>query len=193
VTFVYASGGVTPVGNTVTWPAVSLANAASIVDTVRVLAPAGGGTVTNIGAVESATGDPDAANDTSSVTTTVAPPPSADLVLSFGGSPGTVNVGDTITYTLQVTNNGPDASADVVLTQTLPTNVTFVDAGGISPVSGVLTWPPVTTLASGASFTHTVKVVASASGAAGSTASVMAATADPDSSGNTGGVTTTVN
>jgi uncharacterized repeat protein (TIGR01451 family) len=42
----------------------------------------------------------------------------------------TVNVGDTICYTVPVTNNGPDAAADVVLTQTVPSNVTLVNADG---------------------------------------------------------------
>ncbi len=195
VTFVDASGGQTPAGNTVTWPAVaSLASGATIADTVHVLAPAAGGTVRNASAVESSTGDPSAANNTSSVSTTVAPPPpSADLVLAFSGAPGTVNVGDTITYSLQVTNNGPDASVDVLLSQALPTNVILVDADGGTLTTGTITWPLVASLPSGNSLTFTVKVEATTSGAADSTLSVTATTADPDLSSNAAGVTTTVN
>jgi uncharacterized repeat protein (TIGR01451 family) len=52
----------------------------------------------------------------------------ADLEISKADSPDPVTVGDNLTYTITVTNNGPDAAANVVVTDTLPSGVTFVSA-----------------------------------------------------------------
>ena len=40
--------------------------------------------------------------------------------------PDTVTAGDTISYTLTVSNAGPDAATNVNLNDTLPPNTTFV-------------------------------------------------------------------
>ena len=48
-------------------------------------------------------------------------------------SPDPVRVGDNVTYTVTVTNNGPDSAANVVLTDLLPATVTLVSA---TPSSG---------------------------------------------------------
>jgi Domain of unknown function DUF11 len=45
-----------------------------------------------------------------------APPPEADLSLTKSVSPATVQPGDTVTYTLVVTNNGPNEAFDVSIT-----------------------------------------------------------------------------
>jgi uncharacterized repeat protein (TIGR01451 family) len=41
-------------------------------------------------------------------------------------APSTVVAGNNLTYTLQLTNSGPDALANVTLGDTLPSGVTFV-------------------------------------------------------------------
>lgn len=58
--------------------------------------------------------------------------PSVDLALSMTG-PATVAANDTPTYTVTLTNNGPDAAADVVLVNPIPQNSTFASA---SPDAG---------------------------------------------------------
>jgi len=53
--------------------------------------------------------------------------PTADLVVSKSGDEA-VALGGQITYSLTVYNGGPDEATNVVLTDTLPANTTFVDA-----------------------------------------------------------------
>ena len=52
----------------------------------------------------------------------------ADLSLTKLGPPVPVLVGEELTYNLTVTNNGPSLATGVVLTDTLPPNVTFDSA-----------------------------------------------------------------
>jgi len=193
-TFIGANPSATPAGGLITWSTIaSLAVGDSAVFTVTMQAPPTSATVVNVAAAVTTTAESNTTNNAGSVSTTVVVPPSADLVLSFGATAGPVNVGDAITYTLQVTNAGPDAAGDVVLTQTLPANVTLVDADGGTVTSGTIDWPAVASLPSGGSFTHTVQVTANAAGSADSNASVAATTADPDGTNNAGSVSTTVN
>ena len=67
--------------------------------------------------------DPDTGNNTASTTLT---PQQSDLALSKSVSNAAPNVGDTITYTVTLRNNGPDAATGVQVTDLLPTGVTFV-------------------------------------------------------------------
>ncbi|HEV2969671.1 MAG TPA: hypothetical protein VGY55_06750, partial [Pirellulales bacterium] len=53
--------------------------------------------------------------------------PSADLAVTNNG-PGTSTEGNTVTYSLTVTNNGPSTATNVVLTDTLSANLTYVSA-----------------------------------------------------------------
>jgi uncharacterized repeat protein (TIGR01451 family) len=56
-----------------------------------------------------------------------APPPSADLSITKSVSPTTGQPGDTVTYTIVVTNNGPDTAFDVSVTDGWPsTAIDFV-------------------------------------------------------------------
>jgi uncharacterized repeat protein (TIGR01451 family) len=69
--------------------------------------------------------DPVATNNTTSVDTT---PQQADLALTKAVSDATPNVGDTISYTVTLSNHGPDAATGVQVTDLLPAGVTFVSA-----------------------------------------------------------------
>jgi uncharacterized repeat protein (TIGR01451 family) len=53
---------------------------------------------------------------------------SANLAITQAASPSPFRAGQTGTYTLTVSNAGPDLAADVVVTDALPANVTFVSA-----------------------------------------------------------------
>lgn len=57
----------------------------------------------------------------------------ADLVLTKADSPDPVAAGTNLTYTITVTNNGPDAATNASWTDTLPTDTTFVS---LPPVAG---------------------------------------------------------
>jgi len=54
----------------------------------------------------------------------------ADLSVSVADSVDPVNVGDTVEYTVNVSNLGPGTAADVTLTTTLPAGAAFVSASG---------------------------------------------------------------
>jgi uncharacterized repeat protein (TIGR01451 family)/CSLREA domain-containing protein len=63
-------------------------------------------------------------------------PTNADLGITKTASPDPAIVGNNLTYSIAVYNYGPDAAANVVVTDTLPGNVTFVSA---TPSSGSCT------------------------------------------------------
>ncbi len=57
---------------------------------------------------------------------TVLPPPNeADLAVSQTDAPDPARVGQALTYTITVRNNGPKAATGVTLTDTLPKNAGF--------------------------------------------------------------------
>ena len=58
---------------------------------------------------------------------TPTPTPTADLTVTKSGDEA-ARVGGTITYNLVVTNGGPDTATNVVLTDAIPANTTFVSA-----------------------------------------------------------------
>jgi uncharacterized repeat protein (TIGR01451 family) len=81
--------------------------------------------------------DPNTNNDSASVTVT---PQQADLSLAKTVSNSTPNVGDTITFTVTLTNNGPDAATNVSLSDALPAGLQFVSATPSQGVYGSSTW-----------------------------------------------------
>jgi uncharacterized repeat protein (TIGR01451 family) len=73
--------------------------------------------------------DPNLANNTASVVTTVNPPPVSLTLAPISVVPNPVVVGSTLVYTLSVTNNGPSNDAfNVVGTLALPPSLHFVSA-----------------------------------------------------------------
>lgn len=87
--------------------------------TVRVGAAAAGAIATVAAAVAQLDqGDPDPADDTASLALPVAE--DADLALALSADQIRPDVGDTLTWTLTLTNRGPDAAAGVAVVDTLP-------------------------------------------------------------------------
>ena len=128
--------------------------------------------------------DPDTGNDTASTTLT---PQQSDLALAKSVNNAAPNVGDTITYTVTLSNNGPDAATGVQVTDLLPTGVTFVSdtpsQGTYNSVTGLWTVGSVTTTAP-QTLTLTATVVAPAQVI--NTATITHADQfDPDPSNNT--------
>jgi uncharacterized repeat protein (TIGR01451 family)/CSLREA domain-containing protein len=108
----------------------------------------------------------------------------ADLEISKADSPDPVTVGDNLTYTITVTNNGPDAAANVVVTDILPSGVTFVSASpGCVHAAGVVTCN-LGTIAVGDSVTITIVVTVTAPGTISNTATVTSDTLDPNTANN---------
>ncbi len=159
VTFVSATLGGTVSGNVVTWPAIpSLANGANQVYTVTVTAP-GVGPLLNIAAGTSTTADPVPGNNNGSAAgarVTTAVTLQADVQMTKTG-PASVLAGQTITYTVTVTNAGPSAAATVIVRDSLPAAGTFVSAVPAGAVAGrLITFPTIASLAPGASQVYTV-------------------------------------
>ena len=69
--------------------------------------------------------DPNTGNNTASATET---PQQADLSVTKTVSDATPNVGDQITFTVTLTNQGPDTATGVQVTDLLPAGLTFVSA-----------------------------------------------------------------
>src|SRR6266404_7035146 len=72
----------------------------------------------------------------------VAQTSNADLVLSFSNSPAIVSLGQYFTVTVGIFNWGPDLAANVVVTNLLPANATFIGAsatqGSITQSNGIV-------------------------------------------------------
>lgn len=66
-----------------------------------------------------------------------------DLAITSNATPATPRVGQNVTYTLNVTNNGPLTATNVRVTDTLPPGISFVSANGTgwscNAVGGVVT------------------------------------------------------
>ncbi|MBV9469993.1 MAG: DUF11 domain-containing protein, partial [Abitibacteriaceae bacterium] len=121
----------------------------------------------------------------------------ADLSIANTDNPDPVDAGGTLTYTLTVTNNGPDAANNVTVVDTLPTGVSFGSATGTGwTVDFNDTTNQVTlaraSLAKGTAPAITITVTApSEGGSLTNTATVSSSPGDPDLSNNTAAQTTT--
>jgi uncharacterized repeat protein (TIGR01451 family) len=156
--------------------------------TFSMTAPSTGGVITDSATVSSATNDPSPSNNSKSVNTTVVE--KANLAITKTGPSG-VTAGQNVTYTVIVTNNGPQPSVGVVVSDTTPSNLTFV-----SNSNGCTSAYPCSlgTLTPGQSvtITSTYSTSPSFSGNVSNTATVAATTSDPNLSDNTATATTNV-
>ena len=123
--------------------------------------------------------------------------PSANLNITKTADKSTANVGDTITYTVLVTNNGSSTATNVNVLEAFPSQLTFVSysvtSGSYSTSTNI--WD-IGTLSNGSTTTMTLVGTVNA-GTAGqnisNTVSVSASENDPDNSNNTSTVGTTIN
>ncbi len=107
-----------------------LAAGDSVVLTVTFHVPAdysGADPVVNTASVASDTPDPDPADNSDDAATAVDRTPECDLALTKTGPPSAA-VGSTVTYTLVVTNAGPDGAENTVLDDPVPAGLTFGSA-----------------------------------------------------------------
>jgi len=119
--------------------------------------------------------------------------PSADLLVTKTDGPDPVIVGGDVTYTIVVTNRGPDAATDLVLADALPGSVVFVSASpGCTNAGGVITCGLVG-LASGASTSIVIVVTTTVEGTITNQVGVAGKEGDPDLANNAAEAITTVN
>jgi uncharacterized repeat protein (TIGR01451 family)/fimbrial isopeptide formation D2 family protein len=195
VSHVASSGAYVPGTGVWTLGTVPASTANTLTVVATVLAPASGPAlpVTNAATATSTTPDPNPDNNTDDKTVT---PLQADLAVFKVVDDQNPNVGDTITFTIEVDNFGPDAATQVVVNDQLPAGLTFVSA---SPSTGTYAggvWT-VGTVAAGGSATLTVTATVDAPASPGipqpatNTATVSGREYDPDPSNNTDSVTET--
>ncbi|HEY6168161.1 MAG TPA: Calx-beta domain-containing protein, partial [Verrucomicrobiae bacterium] len=120
---------------------------------------------------------------------------SADIAVGKTASAGSIVAGSNLTYTISVTNRGPNAASDVLLTDPLPIGVSFVSAtnsaGSCSNLNGTVVCN-LGTMSSGAVASTTIIVTATTSGTVTNTCTASARTPDPNAANNSGSVVTTV-
>lgn len=116
----------------------------------------------------------------------VEPAASADLrIMKTAADDGSPAVGETVTYTLRVSNAGPDAAIQIQVRDSLPEGVSFVSASDEGTESeGVVSWATLPSLASGAEVTFSVTATLTAAGSVTNTAVVASITPDPSITNN---------
>lgn len=159
------------------------------------------GELTNRATVTGNEEDPKPEDNTSTTTVTVPPPPgvplvqpNADLSITKKVNARSIRLGQSLTYTIVVTNNGPAAATNVAVTDTLAVPARAVS---IKPSAGTCSGTvPFTcrlgTLQPGQKATITVKLTPTKVGTARNTASVTSPGTDPKTDNNISGVSTTV-
>lgn len=182
---------------TVACVAASLA-AASTANIVIDVIPVSAGVLINTAVAGQDTADPDGDNNTSTVTTTVDPEPqaSADVSVLKTASAGSVTVGELLTYTIQVSNAGPDAATNVSVTDMVPTGAAIQSVAAGGGFTCVVNQQSVVcdsaSLAAASSADINIGVIPSVAGVLTNTAVVSHGANDPDDGNNTSTVTTTV-
>jgi uncharacterized repeat protein (TIGR01451 family) len=164
---VLASG--TLASNTVGFPlAETFTASAAIATTTKETS----GTTLNNGATAAAT------------TVSAATSNQANVYNTLVASDGNIAPGAPITFTIETSNAGPAIALAVVQQLALRPGLTIVPAnitnsGSYDATTGVVTFPAVASLASGATVVNTVVLTAPAAGPVTAAASVTAATSDP--------------
>ena len=126
---------------------------------------------------------------------TPTPPPSTSADLSIVGNVLTASpqVGQPLSYSFTVKNNGPDAAHGVIFSETIPTqnatllvdNVSATSTAGVPSINNGVITVNLGTLAGGASQTITISLLPHVAGALSLPGSVSATESDPNTSNNT--------
>ena len=157
--------------------------------TVRIVVrPTQAGQITN----QAIAGAEDTRTVSASATTTVRA--TADLAITKTDNPDPAFVGENLTYTLRVNNNGPGAATGVTIRDTLPANAEFVSAGNgctYNQQNNVVTCQ-VGNLQNGGTATREIVVRPTSQGTLNNTATVNGDQADNNNGNNQATAATTV-
>ncbi|MFK0240318.1 hypothetical protein ACIQTX_05595 [Microbacterium sp. NPDC090281] len=188
-------GATCTVTGTVTCAVPDMAVGQSVqIQVTGTLSPSGnpGAALSNTATVSGTRTDPNLANNTASVMSTMSAVTDVSIVKTF--SPSTPVAGEQVTYTLSVFNAGPSEARNVVVTDPLDPDTTFISAdpgqGTCTAQASMLTCQ-VGTLAPGASSVETFVVVEINPGATAvlqNTATVTTSTTDTNPANNVSSV-----
>ena len=163
--FVSASNGGSASAGVVTWSVGSLGVGASATRTLRVrvdvAVPYGLTDISNTANVsdDGATGVDLNPADNSDTELTPIGGLNVDLQLVKDDGVTAASPGQTLVYTLTITNVGTTSASGVVLTDTIPAHTSFVSASdGGTESGGIVTWPATTLAGGGATITRTLTV-----------------------------------
>jgi uncharacterized repeat protein (TIGR01451 family) len=146
-----------------------------------VVTPLNPGLVVATASVSSTDPDNDPSNNSVTVISHVNPPFS-DLVAGISAIPNPVLVGQTLTYTAVVTNNGPATASTVTLTNVLPASVGIINASasqGFATVSGNMVVANFGSVATVGKATVTIQVIPTLEGLISASATAAASQTDP--------------
>ena len=129
--------------------------------------------------------------------------PNADLAVTATATPIVAVAGDTVTYTITATNNGPQNAAAVTLSDSVPANTTFASitaAAGwscttpsVGSAGTIVCTTPALNSGAAATFLVMVKVATGApAGIITNTATVSNSVTDPNPANNSASATTSV-
>ena len=123
------------------------------------------------------------------------PPPLIDLAVTKVDTPDPATLNGQITYTMVVTNNGPDTATGVTAADPLPAGTSFVSVSstqGTCANNGGLIQCSLGTIAKGASVTITLVVTATQVGTVTNTVTVVGKEPESNTANNTATATTLV-
>lgn len=133
-------------------------------------------------------------NNANSSVSVLTPAITADVAVTMSGTPSTVRRYENVTYTINVSNIGPNSASNVTLTDAVPSGFRVVSSYsaqgncyGTSSVTCLFN-----TMASGASATATIVLQARSRGTYANVSSVTTTTRDSNSANNKASVTTVV-
>ena len=159
---------------------------------------ASGTVITATSSIAPTLNDVNPANNTASASTIVGSPTQSDVAIVKTAAPEPVDQGTNLTYTLQVSNNGPGVAQGVAVSDPLPTQVTFVSVsttqGTCSQAGGTVTCN-IGTMSVGGLAIITINTTATtfaSSTTASNTATVTSTTSDPNPANNFSSVISTI-
>ena len=168
------------------WTVGTLANGASATLSVQAQV-AGTAPITNTATAMTATHDPNSADDSASASVDA---PAADLAVTKTVDNASPSVGTSVTFTVTVANNGPDAATGVVVSDLLPAGLTFqsaiASAGSYNFGTGAWT---VGNLANGATENLQITAQVTVAGGLVNTATATATEHDPNLADNSDSAT----
>ncbi len=148
------------------------------------VSPTASGIIINTATVSSPTPDPNPENNTSTTETPILVPAEADVSITKTASPNPVTPGEVITFTLVVSNAGPNTAENVIVNDNISTSI----IGPVYSINGGATFNPwpgslnIGALPAGESRTIIIRgtVSETASGCINNTAIAISATPDPN-------------